>query len=424
VNGYKKRALKTALVLVAASVLGSLPQGISRGGENSGLYTDQLPENPLFCSFAGSQRRLTEALSGRPMVVFLTDIHHRYDNPLGRHLTELQMEYGPWFTWVGVLVGEADAEEVKDLRSTSHLRLEDCFHDSDGDWWREFGLGALPGVVVINEDGYILGRFDSFDSRRAHEITTLLGKTARSGNLKGRALEDFRLPDEESKAYLSLFDVTGRDYTIFYFLQTSCVLCFRELQVLERIRDRYRESVGLVAVFHDTVGGKGITEYLSPVGIEPDFILRDPEFLNRSYYDFQALPVLLVAGPGGKIVFSRKGFRSGDARPLANDLDSLFREDPGAETSTPFQEARRIHGEALEYFDSGRAGLAAVYWERALELFPDASSLHACLADAYGALGRSRDSAREYARYLSAHPLAYDRGSIRSRIRALFDSSP
>jgi tetratricopeptide (TPR) repeat protein len=211
---------------------------------------------------------------------------------------------------------------------------------------------------------------------------------------------------------------------MFYFLQTSCVPCFRELQVLERIRDRYRDSAGLVAIFHDTGGGKVISDYLLSIGIEPDFILTDPDFLNRRHYDFQSLPVLIVAGPDGKIVFTRKGFRSGEARPLANDLDSLFRENTGGDTRTPFKEARRIHGEALEYYDSGRAGLAAVYWERALEIFPDASSLHACLADAYGLLGRPRDSAREYARYLSARPLAYDRVSIRSRIRAILDSSP
>lgn len=420
----KGRATKTAFLLVAACVLFAFPQSASGGGGTAALYSDHLPENPLFCSFAGSERHLKDVLSGRPLVVFLTDIHHGSDNPLGRHMTELQMEYGPWFTWVGVLVGEAGVEEIKELRSSSRLRLEDCFHDLDGDWWLEFGLGALPGVVVINEDGYILGRFDSFDSQRAHEITSLLGKAARSSNLKGKIAEDFRLPSADSSTYYSLLDVTAGDYTMFYFLQTSCVLCFRELQVLERISDRYRESVGLVAIFHDTGGGKGIGGYLSAAGIEPDFILTDPEFLSRRHYDFLGLPVLLITGPDGKIVFSRKGFRSGDAPSLAIDLDSLFRETSGADVSTPFKEARRIHGEALEYYDSGRTGLAAAYWERALEIFPDAFSLHAFLADAYGVLGRSRDSAREYARYLSSQPLAYDRVAIRSRIRASLDSSP
>ncbi|MFC1657100.1 tetratricopeptide repeat protein [Candidatus Moduliflexota bacterium] len=124
------------------------------------------------------------------------------------------------------------------------------------------------------------------------------------------------------------------------------------------------------------------------------------------------------------MIFSRKGFQNLDAWSLAADLDGIFWDSSVLFPATPFSEARRIHGEALQFLSDGKTDLAAQYWERALEIFPTASTLHRRLADVYRSLGRKKDAARAYSRYLSEHPGAYDLGTVKGELRSLIESSP
>ena len=211
---------------------------------------------------------------------------------------------------------------------------------------------------------------------------------------------------------------------MLYFLQASCSACLQELKVLDRVRNRYRDRVGLVTVFHDDDEKSAVGSFLSEAGVTPDHVLSDPRFSQRHVYGVEAIPLLLVVGPDGKIVFSRKGFEPADAWALAGDLDGIFLESPPLPPSTSFSEARRIHGEAHQFLKDGRTELAAQYWERALELFPTASALYFHLADAYRSLGRKHDAARAYSRYLSEHPRAYDLGSVKAGLQSLVNPAP
>lgn len=422
--GQKRVQFLLTAVLLAAGLAFYAPE-ICRGGPGAPtVYSDRLPEDALFCPLAGKVRRLSEALSGRPLVVFLTTIEQGADTAFGRYLADRQMELGPWFSWAGVLVGKARREEVMALKSNSPLRLENCYHDTEGKWWRAFKVGTLPAAVVINEDGYIIGRFESFPESDTLALGALLESAARACNLKGRRVHDFRLPEAGTGRKRSLLDVTGESYTMLFFLQTSCAACFQELEILARVRNRYRDRVDLVTIFHDSDEGQRVAGHLDEAGITPDCALTDPVLAQQGRYLFQSVPLLIVVGPDGNVYFSRKGYRSRDALDLATELDGIFWERTEETSPTPFMEARRIHREALEYLDSGNAEMAALYWERSLELFPGAYTLHAHLADAYRELGRSRDAAREYARYLASQPGAYDLATIRTRIRSLADISP
>lgn len=417
----KHGARLTASALAVLLLL--LPAGAAPG-ESVGTYTDQMPGDSLFCPLAGKERRLNDALSGRPLVVFLTDIHYGVNNPLGEKLAELQKEYGPWFSWAGVLIGEADREEIEKVRAASPLRFESCFHDVEGRWWQSLGLGVLPSAVVVNEDGYVLGRFGSTEEGSIERLSFLLEESARSCNLRGRDVIDFRLPEAGTERLPSLLDVAEKDFTMIFFLQTSCPPCFRELKLLDRVRNRYGDRVGLVTIFHNSEEDGLIESYLAGSGVSPDYVLADPVFSQRLVYRVTAVPLLLVVGPEGRIIFSRKGFESLDAWSLAADLDVIFWDSSAYSSATPFGEARRIHGEALQFLADGRTDLAAQYWERALELFPPASSLYRLLADAYRTLGRNKDAARAYSRYLSEQPRAYDLTTVKGEIRSLIEASP
>ncbi len=65
----------------------------SRGDDEIPVIVDRLPATTLFCSLVGEERGLLDSLKGRPSIIFVTDIDHGADNPLGRLVARLQEEY-------------------------------------------------------------------------------------------------------------------------------------------------------------------------------------------------------------------------------------------------------------------------------------------------------------------------------------------
>ncbi len=410
--------LVASVLLVCLRAIGIPPPAAA--GADPSLYRELLPDNPLYCPLAGNERRLTDALEGRPLVVFLTDLEKGYDNPLGTILSDCQSEFGPWFSWAGVMVGEASKSEIEKMKTRSPLSLETCFQDVDGLWWRDLQVGPLPAVVLANEDGYILARYSGADSRQGQDLLpVILERTARAGNLKGKPARDFRLPDPVTGEYFSLFDVSGPEYTTLLFLDSSCDDCLRELRVLERIRRRYPARTSLVTVFHDHPDSGSIGPTLESQAIEPDYVLSDPDMRHAGSYLFESVPVLLLIGPDGRIVLSRKGYRSEDALELAAALDGVLFGSSSNPAVTPFRRARRIAAEGMEFFAQGDYEMAALYWERSLEIFPAAGSVHLPLGEAYRLLGRKRDAARHYGLYLSSGTGGYDLALVKEKLREL-----
>ena len=76
---------------------------------------------------------------------------------MARFLAELQAEYAPWLSWVGVLVGPGGAEDIRRLHQVSPLRFGACLNDRDGSWKAAFRLTSLPAAVFVNEEGYSFG---------------------------------------------------------------------------------------------------------------------------------------------------------------------------------------------------------------------------------------------------------------------------
>lgn len=417
--------LRWSLVAAASAISFMIPAPSQADNGRLGSYSETIPEEAVFCPLAGSERSLREALEGRPLVIFLTDAHYGFANPLGRRLADAQAEFGPWFSWAGVVVGAVSRQDVAAMRQRSTIHFEHCFHDRQGQWWRDLGIGALPAVVVANEDGYVLGRFSGAGRvADAPELPPLLERVAQAGNLRGKAVRDFRLRDARSGLFRTLFDVARKDYTLILLLQTSSPSSQNELRLLDRLRDRHVDRLGLTAIFVDPGGAAAVRGHLQGSGAKPDHVLLDPEALYpRSYY-FEHLPVLLLAGPEGRIVFSRKGYSDGEAPSLASTLESILLEPPPPPRRRPFQESRRISDEAREFMSEGNARMAALFWERAFELYPEAFTLRSRIADTLLLLGREHEAAREYAHYLSSGRGAYDHAEIRARIRTFLDGPP
>jgi tetratricopeptide (TPR) repeat protein len=237
--------------------------------------------------------------------------------------------------------------------------------------------------------------------------------------LRGQQARDFKLPELGTGALKTFLDVARKDYTMLLYLHSGSPRCLKGLQVLSKLRDRNEDRVALVAIFQEPTPPSAIQGILDDAAIEPDVVLHDSRAAWKDTYRFPYLPVLLIAGRDGTIVYSRKGFEPEENRDLIAELEGLFRQGGGEEGRTSFQEARRIYGEALQYLDEGETEMALMFLRRVLDLAPGLSSVHCLIGDACRDLGRKREAARHYGRCLAADPRAYDLPEVREKLRSL-----
>jgi tetratricopeptide (TPR) repeat protein len=193
--------------------------------------------------------------------------------------------------------------------------------------------------------------------------------------------------------------------------------------MLENIRDKYRADVSLVAIFQEETDPSGIREYLEQSGIRPDFVLHDPMLRQTRSYSLGYVPVLLVAGPDGTIVLSRKGYQPERSWYFSGELERFFVRRTARMEETPFTESGRIHGEALQYLSEGRPEMALMFLKRILELSPGLFTAHSLIAEAYGDLGRRQEAARHYGLYVAANPGAYDMPQVKEKLRVLAEAN-
>lgn len=398
------------------------------GGADIPVLSDRLPTFQIPCPLTGEEHQPAEVLAGKASLLFFTDLSAGVQGELARFMAELQTEYAPWLTWVGVLVGPGDAEDVRRLHAASPLRFSDCMNDRNGSWKAAFGLTSLPAAVFVNEEGYVVRRQYGFRVEDAPEITRDIERLIGAGNLAGKAARDFKLREVGTDAVHTLADLVERDYTIFLSLRSDCSSCLEELDELQLFRDRNKEQVSLVVVYHDQV-----QEPPAVVGADgadgdagrPDHELWDPGLSYAERYSLSGVPFVLVTDRGGQVALARSGFSPKASREITGELNRLVGSAPDnpPEEGT-YAEFRRIRQEALAFLADGKAGMAALFLERALELNPEYYTLQSLLADAYLSSGRKREAALAYTRYLAADPQACDREKIERRIKVLTAPPP
>jgi tetratricopeptide (TPR) repeat protein len=417
-RGNSGRIFLAGLALCAAFAAPGLPVR----AEDSGVLvlSDRLPSFEVSCPLTGEELRPSEVLAGKPTLLFFTDHPSGVKGDLARFLAELQTEYAPWLSWVGILVGPATSEDIRKLQSSSAVRFSRCMNDRSGEWKAAFGLDSLPAAVFVNADGYVIRRQYGI---RADDMPGIIRDVARlvsAGKLTGKPAYDFKLREIETGAERTLADLVGREYTLFLSLRSDCTSCLEELQALKQFRDRNRDRVSLVVVYHDQLqepkpaSGGGRTDG------SPDYELWDQGLGYADRYSVSGVPFLLVADRRGTVALARTGFDPAAASSVEEELDRLVSRLPaGARDQAAFLEYLRIREEARAFLRDGNAAMAVFFLERALELNPEYFTLHSLLADAYLGCGKRREAVEAYTRYLAADPQACDRDMIERRIGAL-----
>jgi len=418
VGNLLKRMFLAALLLCAAVPATAIPARAD--AKEIPIFADRLPSLAIPCPLTGEEHQPAEVLAGKASLLFFTDVSTGVQGGLARFLAELQTEYAPWLSWVGVLVGKGSAEEVRQLQQVSPLRFSDCMNDQRGSWKAAFGLTSLPAAVFVNEEGYVVRRQYGFKVEDGPGITRDIERLIGAGKLAGKAARDFKLREVGTDAERTLADLVDRDYTIFLSLRSDCTSCREELEELKLFRDRNKEQVSLVVVYHDQVEESPPAVGAEGGGDPPDHELWDPALSYAERYSVSGVPFVLVTDRGGQVALARAGFSAKTAGEFIGELDLLVARSPARSSDdAAFAEFRRIRQEALAFLDAGKAGMAVLFLERAIELNPEFFTLQSLLADAYLGVGKRREAIRAYTRYLIADPLACDRGKIERRIKVL-----
>jgi hypothetical protein len=384
------------------------------------VLSERLPLNPIPCPLTGEEHQPSEVLAGKASLLFFTDLSTGVPGELARYLAEVQTEYAPWLSWVGVLVGPGSTEDIQKLHDQSPLRFGECMHDESGAWKKAFGLTSLPVAVFVNEEGYVVRRQYGFRIEDAPGITRDIERLIGAGKLAGKAARDFKLREVGTAAERTLADIVDNDFTVFLSLRSDCTSCREELEELQRFRDRNKGKVSLVVVYHDQVQEPASPTVCGPEASRPDHELWDPGLSYAERYSISGVPFVLVTDRGGRVAMARSGFNAKTAGEITGELDALVGRAPAdSPADAKFAELRRIRQEALAFLADGKAGMASLFLERALETNPEFYTLQSLLADAYLSDGRRREAALAYTRYLAADPLACDKEKIERRIKAL-----
>jgi hypothetical protein len=240
--------------------------------------------------------------------------------------------------------------------------------------------------------------------------------------LRGRPVHDFKLKDIISGRMTTFLETVRRDYTFLYYLDAGSRDSLDSLNVLEQLRDRYRERVGLVAIFLDPASDNDILRFLVSHQIYPDYALHDPSFHQARCYGFGKAPALHVIGPGGDIIFTVSSSRPVDLAVFTARLDHVLAMEQTGRSD--FAEARKIYVEAMDWLEEGKRRMALFYLKRVLELQPNLYTINCQMADIYRDLRMRREAARHYSRYIGADYYAYDLERVRENLRSLTGGDP
>ena len=407
-------------------IVGCVCAPAARAGSGAAAVVHQLPDVEVRSLATSKDVRLARALAGRPAVLLLTDGSAPPACSVSRAAADLQRDFAPWFSWVAVLSGPFTIDDLETVRSSSPARFERLYLDSAGAVRASLGIARLPVLLLVDGEGAVREVCSPDGSPTSFETVARKLKALAAASRRGiPGIEDFRLPLVGGAGLVSFLDVAGRNGTMVAFLQSQCLSCARELEVLDFARDRRAGEISFVAVFIDPAPDSRIRGFLAAAGATPDFVVRDPELKLATRYGVDAAPALLVIDPRGQIVLSKAGYRDTERDDLYAMLMSAF--DTAARAAgdpSVVAEARRLNDEAGAFLREGKPEYALFFQQRIAEMLPDYPSVQLRIAEAALALGDRDLALRSLARYLAAQPQTYDSPTVRQTIAGLLAPGP
>lgn len=380
------------------------------------ILADRLPSQPAPLAGGGASRP-SDAFGGKPALVVIADARRGVPEELAAAIGALQQEFAPWLGWGAALTGAGGIALPEGL---ARLRLDGCWIDADGAWQSGLSISALPAIVLANDAGYVVRRQTGWRAGDEGTLRLAIERLAGAARLRSQPARDFKLEQVGTGRFVTLADVATREYTVLFSFRTDCGACQDELSLLDRIRQERREKVTLVAIDHDPRGGFGTTSSSWDGRLRADVLLRDPDRRYAARYGLDGVPALVVVDGAGQVVLARQGFQPDEMAALGSEVRRTIdgQRAPGP-ASRRFAEFRRVRAEGLALLDEQRPGLAAFFFERALELLPDFHTVQSLVAEAYQAAGRTREAAKAYGHYLACEPLSCDREHVLRRIKTL-----
>lgn len=383
----------------------------------------KLPTTAVRSLETGKDVTLPAALAGKPSLILLAEGPWPEGNAAGQTAADIRHDYATWFTYVAVASGEVSAEATEAIEKSAPAALDRLYHDREGSLRAALGFERLPVLILLDAEGAIRAVTPPEDAGTALAAAAReLWNTAGPQRWRNAGVEDFRLPQVGGGTLVSFLDVAGQDGTMVAFLNSRCMACAHELEVLDAARSEWGGRISFVAIFIDPAPDARIRGFLAAAGATPDFVLRDTEFRFAGRYAIRSAPALLVIDPAGAIVLSRTGYRDGERDELLASLLRAFQEAaPVKDTLTPVGESRRLNAEAISLLREGKAESALLLQQRVRSMLPDYPSVHLRIAEAALAGGRRYQALQSLLRYLEASPETYDAAAVRALITGLSD---
>ncbi|MGM0600905.1 MAG: peroxiredoxin family protein [Candidatus Rifleibacteriota bacterium] len=138
----------------------------------------------------------------------------------------------------------------------------------------------------------------------------------------GDEAPEFSLPNLVTDKMESLDDYLGKPIVLF-FIQSACYSCLQEAKALQKLNEKYRDEINIVAVGVDLLGKPMLVSWASHNNIDYP-VLLDPIFSVPEKYGFSFTPSSVIIDQEGKIAMIHAGYRPQDIEDFEAKIKELL----------------------------------------------------------------------------------------------------
>jgi peroxiredoxin len=140
----------------------------------------------------------------------------------------------------------------------------------------------------------------------------------------GQKIYDFRLKNIDNHL-TSYSTIKGEKLTIVDFWATWCKPCIQAIPKLNNIYSDYKDKgVEVIGITVDSPRNAAKVKPFVRIHKMAYNILRDPNSEIATDFNVTAFPTLFIINSKNEIIFKHQGFRPGDEKHIAAELDRLL----------------------------------------------------------------------------------------------------